>query len=454
MTPTQLSSKAQIQDQLQLLDDALSSGTLMPVVRMLNTLGSQDIAHLLESSPPKMRHAIWQLLELDDEGEVLQQLNEEVQSQFLEEMDAQEVLAVTEGMESDDLADILQQLPNRIIQEVLQSMDHQDRQRIESVIHYDEDTAGGLMNTDVITVRPQITLDVVIRFLRRHDALPAATDNLFVVDRNDIFIGILPLAKVIVSEAHVTVAEIMITDEKSIDFATAERDVALMFERYDWVSAPVIDSNGKLLGRITIDDVVDVIRDDAEHGLLGMAGLSEDEDTFAPIKSTAPKRAVWLGLNLLTAILASSVIKIFEGTIDQVVALAVLMPIVASMGGVAGSQTLTVVIRGIALGQIGKNNSRWLLNREIIVSFLNGIIWAGVIATASLLLYNDTHLALIIAIAMIINLFTAAFMGTLIPITLKKFNIDPALAGSVLLTTVTDIVGFASFLGLATWFYH
>ncbi len=454
MTPTQLSSKAQIQDQLQLLDDALSSGTLMPVVRMLNTLGSQDIAHLLESSPPKMRHAIWQLLELDDEGEVLQQLNEEVQSQFLEEMDAQEVLAVTEGMESDDLADILQQLPNRIIQEVLQSMDHQDRQRIESVIHYDEDTAGGLMNTDVITVRPQITLDVVIRFLRRHDALPAATDNLFVVDRNDIFIGILPLAKVIVSEAHVTVAEIMITDEKSIDFATAERDVALMFERYDWVSAPVIDSNGKLLGRITIDDVVDVIRDDAEHGLLGMAGLSEDEDTFAPIKSTAPKRAVWLGLNLLTAILASSVIKIFEGTIDQVVALAVLMPIVASMGGVAGSQTLTVVIRGIALGQIGKNNSRWLLNREIIVSFLNGIIWAGVIATASLLLYNDTHLALIIAIAMIINLFTAAFMGTLIPITLKKFNIDPALAGSVLLTTVTDIVGFASFLGLATWFYY
>ncbi|NRB37635.1 MAG: magnesium transporter [Pseudomonadales bacterium] len=453
MAATQISSKAHIQDQLQLLDHALNSGALLPVARMLNSLAPQDVAHLLESSPPKMRHAIWQLVEVDGEGDVLQYLSEEVQSQFLEDMDANQVLAVTEGMEADDIADILQQLPNRVIQEVLQSMDLQDRHRIEKVIHFAEDSAGGLMSTDIITVREAITLDVVIRFLRRHDELPPATDNLFVVNRRDELIGILPLSTVLVNDPNTAVRDVMITDVKSITADTPERDVALLFERHDWISAPVTASNGELLGRITIDDVVDVIRDEAEHGLLGMAGLSEDEDTFASIGTTAPKRAVWLGINLLTAILASSVIKIFEGTIDQVVALAVLMPIVASMGGVAGSQTLTIVIRGIALGQIGRNNSRWLLNREVIVSLFNGIVWALVIAAATMLIYGDALLSLIIAIAMIINLVTAGLMGTLLPIMLKKLHIDPALAGSVILTTVTDVVGFAAFLGLATWFY-
>lgn len=452
MTATRVSSKTQIQDQLQLLNDALSSGALTSVVRMLNTLAPQDVAHLLESSPPKMRHAIWQLVELDD-GEVLQHLSEEVQSQFLEGMNAEEVLAVTEGMESDDLADILQQLPNRIIQEVLESMGHQDRQRIESVIHYDEDTAGGLMSTDIITVRAQITVDVVMRFLRRHEELPQATDNLFVVDRSDVLIGILPISNILVSDPNTIVYDIMIGHEKSIIADMPERDVALLFERHNLISAPVISSVGKLLGRITIDDVVDVIRDDAEHGLLGMAGLSDDEDTFAPIKSTAPKRAIWLGINLCTAILASFVIKVFETTVDQIVALAVLMPIVASMGGVAGSQTLTVVIRGIALGQVGKSNSRWLLNREVIVSFINGTVWSAVMGGAAFLLYEDLQLSLILSAAMIVNLVTAALMGTLIPIALKNLHIDPALAGSVILTTITDIVGFASFLGLATWLY-
>lgn len=453
MAATETSSKAHIQDQLKLLDNALNSGALMPVARMLNTLAPQDVAHLLESSPPKMRHAIWQLVEQDEEGEVLQYLSEEVQSQFLEGMNAAEVIAVTEGMETDDIADILQQLPNRIIQEVLQSMDQQDRQRIERVIHYAEDSAGGLMSTDIITVRAAITLDVVSRFLRRHAELPPATDTLFVVDRQDKLVGLLPLSHILINEPNTSVHEVMIRDAKTIAADMPERDVALLFERHNWVSAPVIADTGKLLGRITIDDVVDVIRDEAEHGLLGMAGLSEDEDTFAPVKVTAPKRAVWLGINLLTAILASSVIKLFEGTIDQVVALAVLMPIVASMGGVAGSQSLTVVIRGIALGQVGRSNSRWLLNREVIVSFLNGIVWAAVMAAATGLLYGDLQLALIIALALIINLVTAGLMGTLLPISLKKLNIDPALAGSVILTTVTDVVGFAAFLGLATWLY-
>lgn len=447
------SSNVQIQDHLQLLDNALSSGALTPVASMLNSLAPPDVAHLLESSPPKMRHAIWQLVELDNEGEVLQYLSEDVQSQFLESMDADEVLAVTEGLESDDIADILQQLPNRIIQEVLQSMDQQDRHRVERVIRYAEDTAGGLMNTDIITVRAPITLDVVSRFLRRHDELPPATDNLFVVNRNDELIGVLPLSRILLNSPNTTVDEVTITEIQTIPADMPERDVALLFERNNWISAPVVAENGELLGRITIDDVVDVIRDEAEHGLLGMAGLSEDEDTFSSIAITAPRRALWLGLNLLTALLASSVIKLFEDTVDQVVALAVLMPIVASMGGVAGSQTLTVVIRGIALGQIGRNNSRWLLNREVVVAFLNGLLWALIIAGVTTLLYDDYRLAAIIAIAMVINLVTAGFMGTVLPIILKKFHIDPALAGSVILTTVTDVVGFASFLGLATWFY-
>ena len=453
MPTSKLSNKAQTQEQLELLDDALASGALAPVARMLNILKPQDVAHLLESSPPKMRHAIWQLVDLDDEGEILQFLSEDVQAQFLKSMNVDEVLAVTEGLESDDVADILQQLPNTIIREVLQSMDLQDRHRVERVLNFDEDSAGGLMSTDMIAVRAPITLDVVLRYLRRHEELPPATDNLFVVNRRDEFIGLLPVSRLLISNPNSTVREVMITDVKSITAEMPKQEVALLFERHDWVSAPVTREDGKLLGRITIDDVVDVIRDHAEHNLLSMAGLSEDEDTFAPIKKTAPRRAVWLGINLLTAIFASAMIKMFEGTIDKVVALAVLMPIVASMGGVAGSQTLTVVIRGMALGQVGKTNARWLLNREVAVSLLNGCFWAMAVAVAASIFYNDFTLSLIIATAMIINLVTAALVGTVLPIALKRLKIDPALAGSVILTTVTDVVGFVSFLGLATWFY-
>ncbi len=453
MSSNTVHDKAQMQEQLQLLSNALNSGALASVARMLNSLKPQDAAHLLESSPPKMRHAIWQLIDIEDEGDILQFLSEEVQSHFLEDMDAAEVLAVTEGLESDDIADILQQLPDTVIREVMQSMDYQDRHRVERVLNFDEDSAGGLMSTEMITVRAPITLDVVMRYLRRHEELPAATDTIFVVNRKDQFIGMLPISRLLVSNPASTVREIMITDAKTIPVDMRKQDVALLFERNDWVSAPVVGENGSLLGRITIDDIVDVIRDDAEHSLLSMAGLTEDEDTFSSIQKTAPRRAIWLGVNLLTAILASAVIKIFEGTIDKVVALAVLMPIVASMGGVAGNQTLTIVIRGMALGQVGKNNIRWLFNREVIVAFLNGIFWAFAAGIAASLLYNDFKLALIIGIAMIINLTTSAVAGTLLPIVLKKMKIDPALAGGVALTTVTDVVGFMSFLGLATWFY-
>ena len=332
-------------------------------------------------------------------------------------------------------------------------MDLQDRARLEQVMLYPEDTAGGLMNTDTITIRAPLTLDVVLRYLRRHEEIPAMTDNLIVVNRADRFIGLLPLRTLLVSDPTATVREKMVTDVEPIPVSLPDTDVARLFERNDWVSAPVIDEEGRLVGRITIDDVVDVIREDADHSFMSMAGLDEDEDTFAPVFRTAPRRAMWLGINLITAFIAAGVINLFQGTIEKVVALAVLMPIVASMGGIAGTQTLTVLVRGIALGQVGRNNQAWLINREVMVGLLNGVLWALVVAVAASLWFDDWTIGLVIAAALVINLITAAFTGAVLPLLMTRFRIDPALAGGVVLTTVTDVVGFLSFLGLATLFY-
>ena len=449
----QTAEKPQAESRLELLNEALGSGAFLQIRRMLNGLPPVDAAHLIESTPQKVRGVLWQLVDTENEGDILQHLSDEVQSQFLRHMDAEEVAAITEGLETDDIADILQQLPDRVIREVLESMDHQDRVRVEHILSYDEDSAGGLMNTDTITVRPNITLDVALRYLRRHEELPAMTDSLLVVNRNDQFIGSLSLRKLLVSDPSVTVREIMDTEVEPIVASMPARDVANLFERRDWVSAPVVDDNQLLLGRITIDDVVDVIREESDHSLMSMAGLDEDEDTFASVMTTAPRRAIWLGINLLTAFIASGVINLFEGTIEKVVALAVLMPIVASMGGVAGTQTLTVVIRGMALGHISRNNSRWLINREVLVGLMNGLLWALIVALAASYWFNDPLIGAIIAAAMVINLITASLAGAILPLAMKALNIDPALAGGVVLTTVTDVVGFMSFLGLATYFY-
>jgi magnesium transporter len=446
-------TQAKAQKKLDALSLALDSGTFVDVRRMLNGLAAADVAHLLESSPPNFRRILWELVEVDQEGEILGELNDELQSLFLSDMDAAEVVQITEGLEDDDIADILQQLPDRVTREVLHSMDHQDRARIEGVLTYPEDTAGGLMNTDAITIRTRFTMDVVLRYLRRHEEIPEMTDNLIVVNRNDQYIGLLPLRTLLVSDPASSVREMMNTDVDAIPADLSDTDVARLFERNDWVSAPVVDDDGKLLGRITIDDVVDVIREDADHTFMSMAGLDEDEDTFAPVFRTAPRRAVWLGANLITAFIASSVINVFQDTIEKVVALAVLMPIVASMGGVAGTQTLTVLVRGIAMGQVGKNNQSWLIRRELIVGLLNGALWAGVVAVAASVWFDDWSLGIIIAAAMVINLTTAGFTGAVLPLLMTRFNIDPALAGGVVLTTVTDVVGFVSFLGLATLFY-
>jgi magnesium transporter len=359
---------------------------------------------------------------------------------------------LTEGLDVDDVVDILQQLPDRVIPEVLKAMTLQDRQRIETVLTYSEDTAGGLMDTEIITVRPDISVDVVLRYLRRFEEIPDTTDNLFVVSRDDTFLGNLSIGKLLTSSPTTTVREVMNTEFKAIDVNLIDSEVAILFQRYDLVSAPVIDQSRRLLGRITIDDVVDVIVEDADHSLLAMAGLSDTEDTFSSIGRTAPRRAVWLGVNLLTAILASSAISLFEATLDKIVVLAILMPIVASMGGVAGSQTLTVVIRGMALGQVERGNISWLLSKEFAVGALNGLLYAAVIGGIVSVWFQDIRMAVIIGLAMAINLMAAALTGTILPVILRSLKIDPALAGSVILTTITDIVGFVSFLGLAAVF--
>ncbi|MFC6632601.1 magnesium transporter [Microbulbifer taiwanensis] len=445
--------KFRTQNQLGELFAALDSGTGREVRRMLSTLTPQSIAQLLESSPPRIRQVLWNLIDKEVEGEVLQELTDEVRSQILATMDTEEMVAVMEGLDADDVADILQDLPERVMAEVLSAMSETDRSRVEGVLAYDEETAGGLMDTDTISVRPNLSLDVVLRYLRRHEQLPESTDSLFVVNRKGQYIGLLPLSKLLTTDPSVTVREVVNTDVEPIPADMPDTEVARLFQKYDWITAPVVDENNRLLGRITIDDVVDVIREDADHSLMSLAGLDEEEDTFAPVRRTARRRALWLGINLLTALLASWVISLFQGTLDKVVALAVLMPIVASMGGVAGSQTLTVVIRGMALGQIGRSNLSWLLSRELGSGILNALLWSMVMGLIAGLWFGDDRIALIIVAAMVINLVTAAFAGAILPVALRAMRIDPALAGGVALTTVTDVVGFMSFLGLATWYF-
>ena len=438
---------------LKTVNRALASGALSEVRQVLNNLPGAEAAHLLESSPPREREILWQLLNQEQETEVLQYLGEEVRVELLRDLPTEELVELIEDLDTDDLADLLQELPEQVTSRVLAGLDAQNRERLEQVMNYPEDTAGGLMNTDVITVRPEITFSVVQRYLRRLGDIPKTTDNLLVVNRKNQFVGVLPLTRVLISDPGTSVREAMITDVEAIPATQDAHEVAKLFERLDLVTAPVVDDNGMLVGRITIDDVVDVIMEEAEHSLMGMAGLDEDEDTFGSVWHTVRRRALWLGINLLTALAASAVISLFEDTLEKVVALAVLMPIVASMGGIAGSQTLTLVIRAMALGQVQAGNTRYLLTKELSVGAFNGMLWALVIGVTAALWFDDPSLGVIIGCAMILNLVVAAGAGALIPMVMKRMGIDPALAGSVVLTTVTDIVGFMAFLGLATLLY-
>jgi len=435
------------------IKNLIESRSEQEIQTLLNELKPQDIADVLESSPPAQRTMLWDLFDQSHQREIIQHIDEDVVLSLLSDKSGEQIATVLEQTDDDDTADILQQLPADLIQEVLEAMDAQDRSRVENLLAYPEDTAGGMMDTDTISVRPQVSLDVVLRYLRRHAELPSMTDSIFVVNSTDGFVGVLPLATLLVSNPALTVGEMMVTKIEAIPADMSEHDVAAKFERYDLVSAPVIDQDNRLLGRITIDDVVDVIIDEADHSILGMAGLNEDSDIFAPIVKTAKSRAIWLGANLITAFIAASVIDIFKDTIEKVVALAVLMPIVASMGGVAGSQTLTLVIRNMTQDELFNNNLAWLTQREVAVGAINGCLWALVVAVATSMFFNDIRLGLIIAAALVINLLTAALSGALLPNFLRSIGIDPAIAGTVVLTTITDVVGFLSFLGLATLFY-
>lgn len=435
------------------ITEILESGTHQDVGSLIEDLRPEDLADILESSPPNQRTELWELFDEDHQSEIIQHVDEDIVHSLLGDKSGEEIATVLEHVDDDNSADILQQLPADLTQEALEAMDAQDRGRVEKLLSFPKDTAGGMMDTDAISVRPDITLDVVLRYLRRHTELPPMTDSIYVVNANDEFVGHLPLSTVLVSDPGLTVREMMVTETEALAADMSQHDVAATFERYDLVSAPVVDEHNKLLGRITIDDAVDVIIDEADHSILGMAGLTEDEDTFAPIWRTARSRAIWLGANLITAFIAAGVIDIFKDTIEKVVALAVLMPIVASMGGVAGSQTLTLVIRNIAQDELFENNLAWLTRREVAVGLINGCLWALIVAVAATVVFQDSQLGLIIAAALVINLFVAALSGALLPSILRRMGIDPAIAGTVVLTTITDVVGFLSFLGLATIFY-
>jgi magnesium transporter len=436
---------------LDRLSEALDSGVQSQVKRLINSLSGAEVGDLLESLPQARRQAVWELVKADLDGDVLVEVNDEVRAGLIRDSSPAELVQAVGDLDIDDLADILNDLPENVIAEVLHAMDRQDRERLEQVMSYPEDSAGGLLNPDVVTVRPDVNLDVVLRYLRLRAELPEVFDQLYVVDRGGKYLGQLKLSDVLTREPSSRVSDLINTETESIPVDMPDGQVALEFEHHDLVSAPVTDENGLLLGQITIDDVVDVIREDADHMVLTAAGLDEEDDMFAPVVQSARRRWVWLGVNLITALLAAVVLYAFEPTLDQLVELAVLFPVVMSMGGIAGTQTLTLMIRGMATGQVSARNSMAILRKELAVGILNGIVFSIIVAAIAFLWYGNAGLGLVMAIAIVINLVAGALAGALIPVMLKKMSIDPALAGGVVLTTVTDVIGILAFIGLASY---
>jgi magnesium transporter len=447
-----LKQQAKKQTDLEELRERLNSGEMQPARMLMGSLHPAELARLIESLPLEERTIVWEMVDTQLGGEILVEVSEEVRDGLIEGMQTQELIDAIEGIEVDDLADLIADLPETLTQEVLKSLGHQDRERLAQVLAYDEDTAGGLMNIDIVTVRPDVTIEVVMRHLRNQGKIPDGTDSIFVVDRNNKYQGALKLSRLLTNNPETPVAKIMSQDIEPIPADAPSEEVVWEFENRDLISAPVIDSDNRLVGRITVDDIVDVIRDEAEHSLMGAVGLDEEDDMFAPATKSARRRALWLGINLLTVLLAVSVVDIFKTTIDQLVLLAVLMPIVPSMGGIAGTQSLTIMTRAIALGQIDKTNAMGIFRKEILVGILNGFLWALVVSLFTYLWFKDWRIGSVIAGAMSINLIVAAAAGFGIPLILKRMGTDPALGGGVVLTTITDVVGYFSFLGLGAIF--
>ena len=431
----------------------LERDQITSIQQTLISLNPSEIARLLESLTPGKRKIIWQLVDQDDEGDVLKELVEDVRHNLIEEMDATELIAATQDMELDDLADLLVDLPETVTEQVITTLDQQDQIRLESVMSYDEDTAGGLTNPGIISVRRGITIEVLIRYLKRLNKLPEHTNYIYIVNRNDEYLGAVKLVDLFLEDKNNPIETIM---DEAVKATLADEDVkqvAMDFQNLDLISMPVIDEKNRLLGQITVDDVVDVIQDQVNSEIFNMAGLDDEDDIFAPVILSTKRRAVWLGMNLITAFIVAGAIGLFQEILQQIVILAVLMPIVASMGGVAGNQTLILVIRGIAMGKIQRSNARKLLIKESSVALLNGFTWSIVVSVLAVVLFQTTwEIGLIVGAAMLLNIFASAIAGVSIPFLLKKMGIDPALAGGVLMITLTDVLGFVTFLGLATLF--
>ena len=433
---------------LETIIDESSNLSLNQIRRLLNKMSSSEIAHALESSPPNQRNLLFSLLKTEEEGDVLFELGEEIQQDLISSISNEELAEAVKELELDEIVDILQNLPEERMKKILSGMSQIDRKRIEIGLTFPENTAGGLLNTDVISVRPENSIEVVTTYLRGQKKLPENTDKIFVVNNENEYLGELTISNIITSNPSMVVREIMETSSMPLNVNMGDKDVATTFERNDLISSAVVDDNGKLIGRITIDHVLDGIREDADQNLLGMAGVAED--TFAPPGRAAKSRVFWLSMNLVTAFIAASAINLFQDALDKIVYLAVLMPIVASMGGVAATQTLTIVLRGLTLEQINTSNIKWLFKRELAVSIINGIVLSMLVGISTYLWFQDKMLAILISCALVINLVSSVIAGILVPLVLRKFNQDPAIGGSVVVTTFTDVIGFISFLGLAT----
>jgi magnesium transporter len=449
---SELTSKPPRHGRLTALRAALDEGAVRSAARMINALHPAEIAQLLESLPPARREFVWELAEPEMDGDVLIELSDEVRAQLIGEMDEAELTAAIEGMEVDDLADLISDLPETVTQQLLHNMDQQDRERLSRVLSWPDDCAGGLMNTDTVSVRSDVSLEVVQRYLRMRGDLPQRTDRLFVVDRRDQFLGTVTLAKLLTDDPDKLVGASLDPDAPRIAPEMPSHEVARLFRERDLVSTAVVDDSGRLLGRVTVDDVVDVITEEAAHEVMAGAGLRDEEDVFASVIPATRRRMIWLGINLVTAFIAGLVVQRFEGTIAKVAALAALMPIVASMGGIAGTQTVTLIIRGMALGQVQWRDTRWLLMREVGVAVLTGLAMAAVMGFVTVFWLGTWKIAGIIAAAMLVNLISAAAVGVVVPLTLRRFSIDPALSAGVILTTFTDVIGFATLLGLGALF--
>lgn len=418
----------------------------------LDSLHSADVAYILESLPLDQRLLVWDMVKVERDGDILLEVSDAVRQSLIADMDSNELLAAAEQLDTDEIADLAPDLPHDVFQELLESLDSQNRERLQSALSYPDDTVGALMDFDIVTIREDITLDVVLRYLRRLGKLPAHTDKLFVVDREDALRGVLPLKRLLVNDCNCLVSVVMADD--AVIFHSDEKagDAATAFERYDLVTAPVVDASNKLVGRLTVDEVMDFIRDESESEILSMVGLREEEDLFASVWKSLQNRWTWLAINLITAFIASRVIGLFEGSIEKIVALAALMPIVAGIGGNSGNQTTTMIVRGLALGQISAHNMKGLFYKELGVSLLNGLVWGGVLGVAAFMLYHNAKLGLVMTAAMTLNLLLAAVMGVIIPMVMVRTGRDPAVGSSVMITAVTDSGGFFIFLGLATVF--